>query len=1049
MANNLELFLRIAVKSAGEDRIAAIAAALRTMGIEADKAEELARGLAGELDGVAKEADQAGGSLVNMENALKGLLTGAALNQLAEMSDRWKQVNTRLRLATEGQEEYGQAQEEVFRISQQTFTALDATATLYQRIDQSLEELGGTQQQVADLTDLVNKTFRINNSNAQETASSIRQLAQALGSGVLRGDEFNSVMENNARLAKALADGLGVPIGRLREMAEAGELTTQKITQALLAQKRAIDTEFSQVAPTIGAALQKVENAWTKFIGELDESKGVSAGVVATLGELAENFQEVADLAVIAGEAILAAYAVKGVQAVTAYSLALAKNVADTYAKVAADKQAAATAIEAARAEEVVAAATLANARAKTTAAAATIAEAEAHLVNVKNMAIYGETRAAAERQVTAAKLAGVQATNALAIAERNLQAAQANAAAATMAASRSAGVLGATLGLLGGPAGAVALATGAILLFASSQGKASESVDQLNTKLEQQGRRLDELSAKQLKVYISDLEKTIDAAKREQDVAKARLETMDRQRGGFGDLKERQEKYNRLLAEEESATAKVVELERQRADALARMAKLTEAAANANEVYAISTEQMAEEIRNQVAVLDEKNKTAKVEAEIAARVIDQQILEKRHAAELAKRKGDENEARRLNREAIELEAEELELKAELDIAEAGRLLQKAELIRTEAEVRGELTGETKAQIDTLIANAKALAQNAQFLRAAAAAQRDLADNTGDAIQQYERHAKAVADVQLAEAEAASARVEQVQSLGSLQGSIDDFHEHLKGLGDAMAFHINSAREGMRELTNDSELALAEFERFAKGGASVAATIGDAIGAYYNARKYVVEKYQAEFEVALEVTDRLAENLDTKLGGSLAATIQHAEQVAASIKFLDQETLDNLTAAISDAKERMQELADASKDTLQAVEEEYLRVTGRMAELARLQAEEALAALRIKLEEAKAAGNQEAIRALERALALQKQINAEKIKEAELNEKAKREREGGTTTTNRGDRSGGVQSNAGTPGSVNLTINVTGPSDPDGLARSLVPSIERILRLKA
>ncbi|MFO0433461.1 MAG: tape measure protein, partial [bacterium] len=99
----------------------------------------------------------------------------------------------------------------VLGVAQETNTSLNATATLYTRIAASGRELGLSNQQVLGLVETINQAIQVSGAGAQESEAAIRQLVQGLQSGVLRGEEFNSVLEQAPRLARALADGLGVP----------------------------------------------------------------------------------------------------------------------------------------------------------------------------------------------------------------------------------------------------------------------------------------------------------------------------------------------------------------------------------------------------------------------------------------------------------------------------------------------------------------------------------------------------------------------------------------------------------------------------------------------------------------------------------------------------------------------------------------------------------------------------------------------------------------------------------------------------------------------
>lgn len=280
------------------------------------------------LDQVGKEAKQAASDTDLLSTGLKAVaaalsadyLLGKAAD-LAAVADQYNNMAGRLKLVAGEGAALAEALEAV-RVTANTSGAdLDATATLYTRLAQASKELGLSQAELIGLTETINKTFAISGASTAEAASSIRQLGQALASGVLRGDEFNSVMENSPRLAQALADGLDVPIGALRKMAEEGELTAERVTRALQSQAAAIEADFGKMPDTVARATQRLSNEWTVFIGKLDQTSGASAAVSDGLNSLAENLDEIAAAALYFGEVATAAIAGKAALAMRAYAV--------------------------------------------------------------------------------------------------------------------------------------------------------------------------------------------------------------------------------------------------------------------------------------------------------------------------------------------------------------------------------------------------------------------------------------------------------------------------------------------------------------------------------------------------------------------------------------------------------------------------------------------------------------------------------------------------------------------------------------------------------
>lgn len=226
---------------------------------------------------------------------LAGAWAGAfATHQLIQFADTWNQLNGRLRLASSSSEDYVQSQRVLMEISQRTGTSLEANSNLYSRIAQSLRDAGYASADVAKVTETVATSLKLSGASTEEASSVITQLSQALGSGVLRGEEFNSIMENGGRLAKLLADGLGTTVGGLRNMANNGQLTTEKI-MPLLTNVDQLRKEFDTLPASVSGSAQKVENAFMAWVGGANDAVGASSALAGVLDGLANNITGVAN----------------------------------------------------------------------------------------------------------------------------------------------------------------------------------------------------------------------------------------------------------------------------------------------------------------------------------------------------------------------------------------------------------------------------------------------------------------------------------------------------------------------------------------------------------------------------------------------------------------------------------------------------------------------------------------------------------------------------------------------------------------------------------
>lgn len=222
---------------------------------------------------------------------LKGLigvsvLRGAAV-QYANLADQAKQIDARLKLATKSQEEFNRASSDVRRIANENGAALGAVTQLYARLAPSLREAGRSQAEISQVVEAVTKSLRISGASAAESEGAITQFAQALGAGALRGDEFNSIAEAAPRLMQALAASLGVPVGALRDMAKAGQLTADVVADALIQQLPKLTEEAEKFGSTIGTSAQQLENAALDMVGAFDRLTGASARTAKSMSEAA------------------------------------------------------------------------------------------------------------------------------------------------------------------------------------------------------------------------------------------------------------------------------------------------------------------------------------------------------------------------------------------------------------------------------------------------------------------------------------------------------------------------------------------------------------------------------------------------------------------------------------------------------------------------------------------------------------------------------------------------------------------------------------------
>lgn len=414
-------------------------------------------------------------SLSKVAAALTGYLSAS---MVASYSEAWTELNNKLSNSVRASESLIDVTQRVFDISQATRSSLDATATLYARLERGTREYNTSAADLAKLTSIINQGFIVSGATAQEAENAIIQLSQGIASGVLRGEEFNSVAEQGSRLMVALADSMGVGIGQLRKMAAEGKLTTDVVVKGLLSQGDAIGKEFAKTTRTMSQAFQEAGNNLTKFLGENTTIKSTVSAFSDAVIAVSKNLDELSSvLTVIA--------AVVGSRYVAALAMATKSKVM----MAAASRQESVATLQSARASEYAANMSVRKAQADLASARSAVALAQAEY----NVAKGTLAEATALDNLIAKKSLASKAAITLTQATQAQTAAMANSAAAARAASLSMGLLRGAMGMLGGPAGVAMLAGAAIYYFyqKSEQAKQeardfADSIDQLTVKLKE-----------------------------------------------------------------------------------------------------------------------------------------------------------------------------------------------------------------------------------------------------------------------------------------------------------------------------------------------------------------------------------------------------------------------------------------------------------------------------------------------------------------------------------------------------------------------------------
>jgi tape measure domain-containing protein len=314
MMADIESKLNVAVTTSGVDVAKKSLADLTKAGASAEKVtDELGRTsrqtgndlnraasdtnkLARETTNLNRVTQQASSAFASYGKTLgAGLIAGASLSALARLTDEYTKLSGQLKIATESQVEFNKAFSDVRRIATQSQSDLGTVSALYSRLSLSLREIGVSSGQVASITETVSLALKASGAGAGETASTMLQLSQAFGSGVLRGEEFNAVMEASPNLMRALAQSIGVPVGKLRALAAEGQITSDVLVKAF--SDESLLNNFRDQArqvQTISGAMTTLKNSLTLLGGELNNQTGAGSAFSTILVQIARSIEGLA-----------------------------------------------------------------------------------------------------------------------------------------------------------------------------------------------------------------------------------------------------------------------------------------------------------------------------------------------------------------------------------------------------------------------------------------------------------------------------------------------------------------------------------------------------------------------------------------------------------------------------------------------------------------------------------------------------------------------------------------------------------------------------------
>lgn len=189
-------------------------------------------------------------------------------------------------------------QEELFNIANRTRSAVESTSLAFSRIGLASEELGVSQKELLQFTESLNQSMILSGATSVEAKNGLIQLSQAMAGGILRAEEFNSIIENVPGVARVIAKSVGVTIGGLRKLVLEGEVTSQMILKAFRDQREEISERFEKMVPTVGQAMVVLRNQVERAFGSAEAQTGAGARIADVILRIADSMDFLSEIVV-------------------------------------------------------------------------------------------------------------------------------------------------------------------------------------------------------------------------------------------------------------------------------------------------------------------------------------------------------------------------------------------------------------------------------------------------------------------------------------------------------------------------------------------------------------------------------------------------------------------------------------------------------------------------------------------------------------------------------------------------------------------------------
>lgn len=297
------------------------------------------------IDRLNRSSAELNSTLGRLKGVMSGVFAGIGIGSIIKTADTMQSLDSQVKLVTSSMEQFNAVQSELRDIANRQYADIESLTQLYTRSQRALSNLGKSQREVLQFTENISMAMLVGGASAQEQAAALLQLSQALGSGVLAGEEFRSIAEQAPILLSLISKEMGVTRGELKKLASDGKITSEIIYNALISATDELTAQVALMPITVGQAFTVLKNNYKTFVGDfINSTTGLSGVVAGAIGVIAQNFDTLATV-LMAGAAVWGVYALAGSAFVTTTIPALVLGIQTTIFSILSQSAAMQTAI--------------------------------------------------------------------------------------------------------------------------------------------------------------------------------------------------------------------------------------------------------------------------------------------------------------------------------------------------------------------------------------------------------------------------------------------------------------------------------------------------------------------------------------------------------------------------------------------------------------------------------------------------------------------------------------------------------------------------------